>query len=137
MSKTFRILHEDCPSGPASPRRGGGLAPRSRMVTTSSRRSRAIAATVLAAFAACSHAAPTKDPGLSPREQEILRRYARDTWHSLEAMIVPGGLPADALHRDYQAKVNDGPFEVQVAGRPSSGATGRDWIRSARASTAA
>jgi hypothetical protein len=46
-------------------------------------------------------AAPAGDPGLGPREQEALRRYARDTWHSFEAMALPSGLPADGLRRGH------------------------------------
>ena len=37
-------------------------------------------------------------PGVADREK--LARYARDTWRSLDAMIWPGGLPADGLSRD-------------------------------------
>jgi len=36
----------------------------------------------------------------SPAEKETLRRYAKDTWHSLTAMTLSGGLPADGLCRD-------------------------------------
>src|SRR4051812_44510085 len=45
----------------------------------------------------CGHAAPPDPPILGTGERETLRRYARDTWKSFEAMALPGGLPADGL----------------------------------------
>ena len=35
--------------------------------------------------------------GLTETDRQALRRYARDTWRSFEAMAWPGGLPADGL----------------------------------------
>jgi hypothetical protein len=37
---------------------------------------------------------------LNAHDLETLRRYARDTWKSFEAMALPGALPADGLQRD-------------------------------------
>jgi hypothetical protein len=50
--------------------------------------------------AALSQVASPRATGLSAEEQATLLRYARDTWHSFEAMIPPGGLPADGLTRE-------------------------------------
>ena len=36
---------------------------------------------------------------LGAADREKLARYARDTWRSLDAMVWPGGLPADHLCR--------------------------------------
>lgn len=36
----------------------------------------------------------------SPAQEAALRRYAKDTWHSMTAMTLTGGLPADGLCRD-------------------------------------
>jgi hypothetical protein len=49
--------------------------------------------------------------GLTPADRDDLRRYARDTWHSLSAMAGPGGLPADKLEisRDGSARPSDAP----------------------------
>ena len=46
-----------------------------------------------------SAAASPDPPVLGPGDRETLRRYARDTWRSFEAMAQPGGLPADGLRR--------------------------------------
>ncbi len=39
---------------------------------------------------------------LNPGERETLRRYARDTWKSFEAISRAGDLPADGLRRDQK-----------------------------------
>ncbi len=39
---------------------------------------------------------------LEPSERETLRRYARDTWKSFQAMSRDGELPADGLRRNSQ-----------------------------------
>jgi hypothetical protein len=38
--------------------------------------------------------------GLSEDETATLRRYARDTWRAFDALVQPGGLPADLMRRD-------------------------------------
>jgi hypothetical protein len=54
---------------------------------------------VMFSLVASGSASASADTGLGHREQEALRRYARDTWHSFDAMVLPDGLPADGLHR--------------------------------------
>jgi hypothetical protein len=58
-----------------------------------------LAMAFLFSLAVHGRASPPDDPGLGPGERETLSRYARDTWHSFEAMAMPGGLPADSLQR--------------------------------------
>jgi hypothetical protein len=49
---------------------------------------------------ACGPATPQAPVAeLSPVEQATLRRYAGDTWRSFEALVQPGGLPADGIRR--------------------------------------
>jgi hypothetical protein len=72
---------------------------RSRMLTTPPARSCSLAVAILLSLAAHGRGGPGDEPGLGPREHDTLRRYARDTWHSFEAMALPGGLPADGLDR--------------------------------------
>jgi Putative glucoamylase/Protein of unknown function (DUF3131) len=58
-----------------------------------------LGATLLVLLVYCAQA-PAADPSvLSGGERETLRRYARATWKSFEAMALPGGLPADGLCR--------------------------------------
>src|SRR4051812_33377180 len=64
-----------------------------------SRWSWAIAAMILASCVARGRAAPPDTPALGLDDRDTLRRYARDTWRSFEAMALPGGLPADGLRR--------------------------------------
>jgi hypothetical protein len=45
-------------------------------------------------------AARAEAPGLDAPQRETLRRYARDTWRSFEAMTRGLALPSDKLHRD-------------------------------------
>ena len=59
--------------------------------------SRWLGAAILGSLVGNSHAASADSPMLAPGERETLRRYARDTWKSFEAMVLPGGLPADGL----------------------------------------
>src|SRR4051794_4912407 len=59
-----------------------------------------IAAIVLVSASLPGRAGPTASPVLDDGERESLRRYARDTWHSFEAMAEPGELPSDGLRRD-------------------------------------
>ena len=56
-----------------------------------------LAAVIMAAFVNSGRAALPDASELGPGERETLRRYARDTWRSFEAMALPGGLPADGL----------------------------------------
>ncbi len=56
-----------------------------------------LAAAIFLALAAHGHGGPDDASGLGPRDRDSLRRFARDTWHSFEAMADTGGLPADAL----------------------------------------
>jgi hypothetical protein len=58
-----------------------------------------IAVAILVSLAARGRGEPGDACGPGPEDREALRRYARDTWHSVEAMARPGGLPADALSR--------------------------------------
>jgi hypothetical protein len=39
------------------------------------------------------------DPALSTAERATLRRYAEDTWRSIDRLAQPSGLPADRIHR--------------------------------------
>ena len=57
----------------------------------------ALATAILATSLTCGRAASPDASVLNPGEREMLRRYARDTWHSFEAMAPPRGLPADGL----------------------------------------
>ena len=57
----------------------------------------ALAAFFVARAADCALAASPDRPALGPGDRETLRRYARDTWRSFEAMADAGGLPADGL----------------------------------------
>jgi hypothetical protein len=57
----------------------------------------ALAAVILASWAAWGRAAPPDPSGLDAGERETLGRYARDTWKSFEAMARPAALPADGL----------------------------------------
>jgi hypothetical protein len=41
---------------------------------------------------------------LSPDEQATLERYARDTWRAFDALVQPGGLPADLIRRDGEGR---------------------------------
>jgi hypothetical protein len=43
---------------------------------------------------------PQSSRALSPDEQATLRRYARDTWRAFDALVQPGGLPADLIRRN-------------------------------------
>jgi hypothetical protein len=58
-----------------------------------------LAALILTSSCDLGRAAPPDAAALGPSERETLRRYARDTWRSFEAMALPSGLPADGLHR--------------------------------------
>src|SRR5579883_211549 len=62
--------------------------------------SRRLALAVLVWLLTQGHAITTGDSGLDRGDQQALRRYARDTWHSFEAMAQAGALPADGLRRD-------------------------------------
>jgi hypothetical protein len=59
---------------------------------------------------------PENPPGLSPEEQATLRRYARDTWQAFDALVQPGGLPADLIRRDgegrWTASVHTSPTDL-------------------------
>jgi hypothetical protein len=63
-----------------------------RMPATALAPSCRLAAAILLSLVAQGRAGPGDEPGLRPREHDTLRRYARDTWHSFEAMALPGGL---------------------------------------------
>jgi hypothetical protein len=54
---------------------------------------------ILVSLVGSGHAASADPPIPGTGERETLRRYARDTWKSFEAMVLPGGLPADGLHQ--------------------------------------
>ena len=59
---------------------------------------------LLAASSARSSDEPRRPLALGPDEQATLRRYARDTWRSFEAIVQPGGLPADLIRRDGEGR---------------------------------
>jgi hypothetical protein len=52
---------------------------------------------ILAQPVARADGASPGSPKLDAGQRETLNRYAQDTWRSFEAMIMPGGLPADGL----------------------------------------
>src|SRR5690242_19921998 len=56
-----------------------------------------LAAALLGSAPATGRAWPAGTGGLDAGDRESLRRYARDTWRSFEAMALPGGLSADGL----------------------------------------
>jgi hypothetical protein len=72
---------------------------RSRTPMTPSKLSCSLAVVIMLSFVAHGRASAPDDTGLGPREQEALRHYARDTWHSFDAMALASGLPADGLRR--------------------------------------
>jgi hypothetical protein len=74
---------------------------RFRTLARSSPLTRLLVVTLSLSLMTQARGAPLDDPDLSPQEREVLRRYARDTWHSFEAMSRTGGLPADGLHHDH------------------------------------
>jgi hypothetical protein len=57
-------------------------------------------AAIVLILAESARAASPDDPGRGRREQDDLRRYARDTWRSFDRMALRGGLPADGLKRE-------------------------------------
>ena len=70
---------------------------RSRTPMVPSPLSCSLAMAVMLSLVAHGRASAPGDTGLGHREQEALRRYARDTWRSFDAMALTGGLPADGL----------------------------------------
>jgi hypothetical protein len=78
---------------------------RSRTLAIPQARSCWLTVAVLLALTARGRGGSGDGPGLDTRDREALRRYARDTWHSFEAMALLGGLPADAIRR-----VDDGAW---------------------------
>ncbi|WP_165245836.1 glucoamylase family protein [Paludisphaera soli] len=59
-----------------------------------------LACCVLGTLGATSPRAQDRGPGLTAEDRVQLRRYAADTWRSMEKLAFPSGLPADRVHRD-------------------------------------
>jgi len=66
--------------------------------------SRSVWSLLAACLLAAAHAAPARaqvpPQGLTAEDRAQLRRYAADTWRSMETLAFPSGLPADRVHRD-------------------------------------
>src|SRR5437763_14216966 len=73
-----------------------------------------LAAFLVASSADRGRAASPDPPVLDLGARETLRRYARDTWRSFEAMALPGGLSADGLRR-----VGDGAWRPTAKTTPT------------------
>ncbi len=58
-----------------------------------------VAAAALLTVATCDRTFADDDHGLDGQARQTLRQYARNTWRSFEAMVLPNGLPADGLLR--------------------------------------